>query len=546
MACVLCTAMVAGSLTGCASAKSPAQESVAATDSESTDEDVLVNAMASASAAGAQMAQKQETVYVKTNASGGVDSVIVSDWLKNSGKSGTLLDSSDLKDIKNLKGKQGYTENDGQMAWDASGEDIYYQGTTDKALPVDVEISYKLNGNPVSPEELAGKSGHVEICLNYVNHETQKVEISGEEETIYTPFAVMSGMILDDEKFTNVAVTNGTVISDGNKDIVIGMAFPGLVDSLNGSAVTDRELLGQIEEEIKIPSEVTVSADTSDFELGMTMTMVSSDVMSALGLENVDTDSNRFDSLKESMTEFKNAGSELVKGTGQLRSGAGQLNDGALQLADGSGQLYDGVVKYTDGVGKVNDGAGQLNEGAGKLDSGVGALKDGIDQVDAGAGALSDGISQVDAGAGALSDGISRVDAGAGALSDGIDNASAGADQVKDGAAQVSAGAAGLKDGAAQVSAGIQGLQSQMSALGALKDGLGQAASGAAQIRDGLSALAANLSGASFQAVSEVSGVSAEQVGMPDASGVDSIGYVSVSTDGMSDEAAAAVNDAVS
>ena len=321
MIMILTAAMIATSLTGCGSQAEVPVEDRAVADENTSDEDVLMQAM-TASTVGAGMAQKQETVYVKTNASGGVDSVVVSDWLKNEGRSQELIDSSDLKDIKNLKGKQGYTENGNSLVWDASGEDIYYQGTTDKTLPVDVKISYKLDGKSVTPEELAGKSGHVEICMNYTNHEKQKVEIGGEEETIYTPFAVMSGMILDDAKFTNVSVTNGTVISDGNRDIVVGMAFPGLVDSLNGASVSDEALLDKIEEQINIPSEVTVSADTKDFELGMTMTMVSSDVMGALGLDDVNTEDMRLPDLRESMEEFKNAGSKLVNGTGKLRIGA--------------------------------------------------------------------------------------------------------------------------------------------------------------------------------------------------------------------------------
>ncbi len=519
IAMIVTAAMVAASLTGCQMPSKSQDEPTQTVSENKTDEDRLMDAMTSVSTVGAQMAQKQETVYVKTNASGGVNTVVVSDWLKNSGKSGELIDSSDLTDIKNLKGKQGYTEQGDELVWDASGEDIYYQGTTDKPLPVDVEISYKLNGKDVSSEELAGKSGHVEIKLNYINHETQKVEIGGEMETIYTPFAVMSGMILDDAKFTNVAVTNGTVISDGNKDIVVGMAFPGLVDSLNGSRVSDESVLNKIEDEIKIPSEVSVSADTSDFELGMTMTMVSSDVMGALGLENVDTSNMRLPDLRESMEEFKNAGGELVDGTGKLRSGAGQLSDGAGELANGTGDLYDGVVKYTNGVGELASGAQKLSDGAGRLDDGVGSLKDGIDQVDAGVGALSDGIG----------------------------SAADGADQVKDGVGAVNAGAAGLKDGAAQVSAGIKGLQSQMSALGQLKDGLGQAAAGAGQIRDGLNALASKLDAAAFSEVGTVDSVSAEGISVPEASGVSTVGGVSisVSTDGLDEEAAGAVAAAV-
>ena len=527
------------SVTGCGTqAKTESTEAAeTVTDAEKTDEDRLLDAMSAVSTVGAKMAKKQETVYVKTNANGAVDSVVVSDWLKNDKKSGVLKDSSDLKDIKNVKGN-GQFEKDGEdLVWDASGEDIYYQGTTDKKLPVDVTISYTLDGQSITPEELAGKSGHVAIRMAYENHDVQTVDINGEKETIYTPFAVMSGMMLDNEKFSGVSVTNGTVISDGNKDIVVGMAFPGLVDSLNGKKVSDDTLLTKIEDEIKIPSEITVEADAKDFELGMTLTMVSSDVMGALGLENVDTKSMELPNLRESMDDFEDAGDKLVEGTGELRDGAGKLYDGTVKLADGTGELYDGVKKYTDGVGQVNDGAGKLYDGAGKLDSGVGTLKDGIDRVDDGAGALSDGISKGDSGAGTLKDGIDQVNKGAGTLKDGIGSAAEGADKVSAGAKQVNDGAAALKSGADQVSAGLQGLQSGMGKLDDLKAGLGQAAAGASDIGGKLEELAVFADNMAAASSSSPAGASQETV--------DQVGHIDVSTEGMDEETAALVMEAV-
>lgn len=520
MALFLTSAMILSLLAGCKNEAQAPEEIKQETQQKSeTDEDRLMDAMTAVSTVGAQMAKKQETVYVKTNACGGVDSVVVSDWLKNSSNSGELMDESELKDIKNVKGSQQFEKNGDQMVWNASGEDIYYQGTTDKDLPVDVQISYQLDGREISPKELAGKSGHVKIKMNYENHDKNQVEINGEKETIYTPFAVMSGMMLDAEKFSNVTVTNGTVISDGNKDIVVGMAFPGLVDSLNGTKVSDAALLTKIEDEIRIPSEVSVEADAKDFELGMTLTMVSSDVMGALGLENVDTEKMQMPDLRASMEEFKNAGTRLVEGSGQLRTGAGALSNGAGELAKGSGELYDGVIKYTGGVGELSNGAQKLHDGAGRLDDGIGTLKNGIDEVDAGAGALSDGIG----------------------------SAAQGADQVKNGVSQINNGATGLKDGAAQVSEGLKGLQSQVSSLSQLKDGLGQAASGAGQIRDGLNELAEKLNAAAFSEVSDVSEVTGEGISAPDASTAGTVDHVSisVSTDGMDEDAAAAVASAV-
>lgn len=407
-ALTLVSAMTVTMITGCNKSKqnddilTPDDMKTAEASAENdAQEQELMDAISNVSSAGSSLAKKQETVYVKANASGGVDSVIVSNWLQNTEGTQTLKDTSDLNDIKNLKGKQTHTVNGIEVEWLTEGEDIYYQGTTDKPLPVDVNITYKLDGNDISPDNLAGKSGHVEIKLDYVNKTANKVMIGDKEEVIYTPFAAVSGMFLDSEKFRNVNVTNGTVVSDGNKNVVIGMAFPGLVDSLNGSKIEDEDILSKIEEKIDIPSEVIVEADVTGFELGMTLTMINSDVMNALGLDDVDLDLD-LDDLNDDLDEFSDAGEELVDGTDKLRDGAFELKDGTSDMIEGTQDLYDGVVEYTDGAKEVSDGALKLRDGAMELDLGMTELKEGVDKVDSGAGVLKDGALKI-------SDGVSEL-----------------------------------------------------------------------------------------------------------------------------------------
>ena len=177
---------------------------------------------------------KEETVYVNADATGNSDEVTVSDWLKNSGSvSGNLTDESILKEIKNVKGDETFTENGDQLTWNTAGEDIYYQGTTDKELPVSVKLTYFLDGKEVKPDELKGKSGHLKIQVQYTNNEKKTVTVDGKEEEVYTPFVMMTGMILPNETFSNVTIDNGKVISDGSRNIVVGFGMPGLKDSLD-------------------------------------------------------------------------------------------------------------------------------------------------------------------------------------------------------------------------------------------------------------------------------------------------------------------------
>ncbi len=218
---------------------------------------------------------KEETVYVLADADGSVNQVIVSNWLKNGAGSSELMDSSDLQDIRNVKGFETYERDQGgDLIWQADGSDIYYQGTTDKQVPVTVKVSYQLDGKAVTPEELAGKSGRVTIRLDYDNQETRKVMVGGKEEEIKIPFAMISGMILPQSTFSNIEVKNARLLSEGSNSIVVGVAFPGLRESIDMEGMQDRMSDSEQSEafrELEIPDYIEVSADTESFELGMTM-----------------------------------------------------------------------------------------------------------------------------------------------------------------------------------------------------------------------------------------------------------------------------------
>lgn len=202
---------------------------------------------------------KDETVYVLAGADGSVQKIIVSDWIKNALESDTISDRSDLTDIENIKGDESYTLDENNMAvWDAQGNDIYYQGKIEKELPVNMTVSYKLDGKAISAEELAGKSGTVTIRFDYKNNQYEMVEIDGKREKIYVPFAMLTGMLLDSDTFRHVQVTNGKLLNDGDHTIVVGLAFPGLQENLSISRET-----------LEIPSYVEITADVTDFELAM-------------------------------------------------------------------------------------------------------------------------------------------------------------------------------------------------------------------------------------------------------------------------------------
>ncbi|WP_022774328.1 hypothetical protein [Butyrivibrio sp. AE2015] len=410
---VIMAAMLAMMSVACGANTVTDETAAVETQAESEIEESMVTNAAVASSE--SEAGKVETVYVKTDANGAVNDVIVSEWLKNADASSEMSDTTELKDIVNVKGSETFTDNgDGTLTWNASGADIYYQGTTDKELPVNMKITYTLDGKEISPEELAGKSGKVTIRFDYENKEKQTVEVNGKEIEVYTPFAMVSGMMLDSDKFSNVEISNGKVISDGDNYVVMGVAVPGLKESLDIDDEKWEELNEDGDLDEKLTNHFEVTADTTDFELGMTITMASSDILSDFGLTDL-SDSDKLDDLKDDMSELNDGSTKLVDGSKELKNGTSDLRDGVTELYDGtkelkdgtkdlkdgtgklydgSGSLYDGIVKYTDGAGQINDGAAKLADGASAAKDGSTKLKEGLASAKTGATTLAAGSKQ--------------------------------------------------------------------------------------------------------------------------------------------------------
>ena len=176
---------------------------------------------------------KTETVYVKSDAKGNPREITVQTKLKNTGDGDTIKDYTNLTDIKNKEGDEAFTQNaDGTVEWENHGEDITYEGTGSAELPVDVSISYELDGQAIEPEELAGKSGQLKIRFDYKNKTTQTIKVDGKEEQVSVPFAVISTMLLSDDHASDIEVENGKVMDIDGQKLVIGYACPGLTKSL--------------------------------------------------------------------------------------------------------------------------------------------------------------------------------------------------------------------------------------------------------------------------------------------------------------------------
>ena len=306
---------------------------------------------------------KDETVYVIADAAGNKQDVIVSEWLKNTDGEATIKDSSNLTDIENVKGDETFTENNGELVWKADGNSIYYQGKSEEQVPVEVKVTYYLDDQEITPDQLAGKSGKVKMRFEYVNNSK-----SGD---VYTPFLMATGMILSNDKFSNIKVENGQVVNDGNNSIVVGMGMPGLQDSL------DLQKL-----DVEIPDYFEVTADCTDFSLDMTMTVAST------GFLSKDSDNK------------------------DLKDAESDINELIDTYSDGMNSLVEGITEYTDGVSSVSDGIGQVKDGADSLYQGSLTLAQGVDSATTGAGTLKaafEGENGILSGSKQISDGLATL-----------------------------------------------------------------------------------------------------------------------------------------
>ncbi len=398
------TIVLTASVCGCRESTetmNEAEEDTEAAEAEETAEAAEIMERAAGRSAGGSV-EKEETVYVNADARGTVKNITVSSWLKNGDGAAELTDVTNLTDVVNVKGDEVFTQDGNTYVWAADGRDIYYQGETSEALPVDVKVTYYLDEKEVNPEELAGKSGKVKIRFDYENHSTQKTEIGGKETELYVPFVAASTLILDSDRFVNVEVENGRILSDGKNTVVAGVAMPGLYDSLD---------LLNLEgfEDVDIPEYVEVTADVTDFELAMTATILMPDVLSRLDTDDMDG----FDDLKEDMEELNDATYELI-------DGCVELDDGVQELKDNMPDLWDGAVELDDGAVELNDGAWELDDGAQDLMDGADKLNDGAKDIREGAKELDQGVGTLQAGAGLLNENMPKLTGGVNSLAAGL------------------------------------------------------------------------------------------------------------------------------
>ncbi|MBR3133057.1 MAG: hypothetical protein IKG42_03170 [Clostridia bacterium] len=351
---------------------------------------------------------KDETVYSKFDSNGNLKQTIVNNHIKNTNGDKTIEDLSDLMDIVNIGGDENFTQNGNNLVWEANGSDIYYQGKSKKELPIEIKIKYELDGKEVSKNDIIGKTGKVKVTLEYINKDSHEVYINNGYVTLYTPFVVMCGTIIDNTTNKNIEVSTGKVIDNGNQSYVLGVALPGMQESL-----------GISKNKFEIPNKVEITMDAKDFDMGSILVYATPRI-----IENKDL--HLVDNLDEIFTKLDTLQSSSTK----IKDGATELSNGAEELATGAIVFSSKSHEFNSAMNQISSGTSLVNSSYSALDSGINTVNSGASSLQAGASSLNEGINTLTTSLSSLPESVSSIYQGTSGVVSGLDTLSTGVDSL--------------------------------------------------------------------------------------------------------------------
>lgn len=348
--------------------------------------------------------EKTETVYSVLNSDGSISDTIVSSWLHDEDGINNIKETLNLTDVKNIKSNEKPSKDGNTYTWNAKGNDVYYEGTATKQLPVSVKLRYELDGQEISANDIQGKSGHLKLTISFTNNYSEVKNINGKSIVVHPSYLAGGMLNMSTGKVSNVKCESGKIVNDGTNEMLAFANIPGLNETLKSAG------LDKVNNQLGISDDVTVEADVNDFDLGSIMVGMTNEI-----------------DLASELGEIGSV-SELTDGIDQLIEADDQLIDGSKQLYDGTTQLKEQAAPLTGSSNQVR----QLSAGAIQLNDGVKALQTGISQYTAGASAINEGVNQLYAipqGAAKISEGITTYKTES--LLSGIDTLSVGLDQFR-------------------------------------------------------------------------------------------------------------------
>lgn len=307
--------------------------------------------------------EKTETVYSVLNADGSISDTIVSSWLHDEDGINNIKETLNLTDVKNIKSNEKPSKDGNTYTWNAKGNDVYYEGTGTKQLPVSVKLRYELDGQEMSAKDMEGKSGHLKLTISFTNNYSEVKNINGKSIVIHPSYLAGGMLNMSTGNFTNVKCESGKIVNDGTNEMLAFANIPGLNETLRSAG------LDKVNNQLGIGDDVTVEADVNNFDLGSIMVGMTNEIDLASELNGI------------------GSVSELTDGIDQLIEADDQLIDGSKQLYDGTTQLKEQAAPLTgssDQVRQLSSGAIQLNDGVKALQTGLTAYTNGVSALDAG------------------------------------------------------------------------------------------------------------------------------------------------------------------
>ena len=427
---------------------------------------------------------KSETVYVLKEDENIKDKT-VSVWL-NSEENIKGKDKTNLKKVKNLKTDEQIKDNNGYINWDENVKDIYYQGKSEKEIPVDVNVEYYLDGEKIQNSQLKGKSGHLKIVLSAENYKYVIKKINGKKTKIYAPYTVVVAMTLGQEIASNIESDDAKIVKDGKNQVITSVLTPGLKENFE-TILEDRQM-----EEFR--NEVEIEMDIKDYEPAEIYALISNELFqNEVNIKSIDKLRNGVRELEDNSQKLVDASEKLSDAQHKLNDGLSEMGGGVKKLHDGSDELYEksgefedkfdeviekvkpvpgyaeemyeGGNKLTNGINDYTSAVGKMNEKTGEMKDGAKKLKDGSVELDDGIGKLKDATTKLREGSSKLS----KVDELKNQamtklleLKDGIGKISAGANNLNEGATKASASVAKLVEGEKEFDTGLQRLNSKV------------------------------------------------------------------------------------
>lgn len=436
--------------------------------------------------------KKEETVYAILNNNGSVEKTIVSTWINSDEKLGKFTDSSNLKNIKNVKGDEKPVIKDDSVEWNVNKEDLYYQGESSKKLPIDVDVKYELNGKKVSAKEITGKSGKFKITIDLKNNEKRIRKVNGKNRDMYVPFLTATEVLFERDNFKNIKINSGELLDDGKKSSVTFASFPGLRESL--------DLSKDIEDYLELEDTLVIEGNANKFKMPNIMVMATPKIPELKGIDKNST----LDDLSKSLNDLRKGGDDLLDGSKKLLDGNNELNTNFAKFDKGVKSLDKGSKDLSSGIDKLNQSAPSLDNGAKSVSSGLSQLNDSQGKFSNGVESFVGNTNKLYDAYSAINSGINSASDGANALSSGLSNGSGGVDsliastnnidQVAGGLANI---AGALDESNPEIANQLRGLagslnqvsEGQRGGLNSLKDGMSSAVSGANSLSAGLEKL---------------------------------------------------------